>query len=81
MANKHTHANFETKKKGMTVHVKNNDVTSAFRSLKKRSQREGIVKELRRKEYYMSQGQRRRKNLADAKKRERKRLQEKKHEN
>ena len=59
--------------KGTTVFVKNNDVNKALRKFKKRLQDEGWFNELREREHYTSPSERKRKNLASAQVRERKR--------
>ena len=59
--------------KGTTVFVKNNDVNKALRKFKKRLQDEGWFNELREREHYTSPSEQRRKNLASAQVRERKR--------
>jgi len=59
--------------KGTKVIVKNNDVNKALRKLKKRLQDEGWFNELRKREHYVSPGEKRRKRLATAVVRERKR--------
>lgn len=59
--------------KGTTVFVKNNDVNKALRKFKKRLQDEGWFNELREREHYVSPGAKKRKSLAAAQIRERKR--------
>jgi len=59
--------------KGTKVIVKNNDINKALRKLKKRLQDEGWFNELRKREHYVSPGEKRRKRLATAVVRERKR--------
>ena len=59
--------------KGTTVFVKNNDVNKALRKFKKRLQDEGWFNELRGREHYTSPSEQKRKNLASAQVRERKR--------
>ena len=59
--------------KGTTVFVKNNDVNKALRKFKKGLQDEGWFNELREREHYTSPSEQRRKNLASAQVRERKR--------
>jgi ribosomal protein S21 len=59
--------------KGTTVFVKNNDVNKALRKFKKRLQDEGWFNELREREHYTSPSEQKRKNLASAQVRERKR--------
>lgn len=64
-------------KKGMTVTVKNNNISNAISSLKRRMNDEGITKELRDREYYMSKGQKRRKAHAAAVRRHKKDVEQK----
>ena len=59
--------------KGTTIFVKNNDINKALRKFKKRLQDEGWFNELREREHYTSPSEQRRKNLASAQVRERKR--------
>lgn len=59
--------------KGTTIFVKNNDMNKALRKFKKRLQDEGWFNELREREHYTSPSERKRKNLASAQVRERKR--------
>lgn len=59
--------------KGTKIFVKNNDVTKALRKLKKRLQDEGWFNELRKREHYVAPGERKRKKLAAAVVREKKR--------
>lgn len=60
--------------KGTTIFVKNNDVNKALRKLKKRLQDEGWFNELRKREHYVAPGEKRRKKLAAAQVREKKRV-------
>ena len=46
---------------GMRVEVRNNDVNRALRKLKKKLAEDGILQELRMREYYESKGTKRRK--------------------
>lgn len=59
--------------KGTTIFVKNNDVGKALRKFKKRLQDEGWFNELRKREHYVAPGEKKRKKLAAAVVRERKR--------
>lgn len=59
--------------KGTKIYVKNNDMNKALRKLKKRLQDEGWFNELRKREHYMSKSEKRRKRLAAAVVREKKR--------
>lgn len=62
-------------KKGMTVQVRNNDVSGALRILKKRMQEEGIMNEMReRGEGFRSRGERKRLERAAGKRRHKKAL-------
>lgn len=51
---------FETTKRGMSVEVHNNDVNKALRKLKKKIAEDGLLQELRQREYYQSKGTKRR---------------------
>lgn len=62
--------------KGTTIIVKNNDVNRAMKKLKKRLQDEGWFNEMRKREYYVSKAENRRKKLAVAQVREKKRQQD-----
>lgn len=46
---------------GMRVEVRNNDVNKALRRLKKKLAEDGIMQDLRNREYYESKGTKRRK--------------------
>ena len=52
--------------KGLTMKVRGTDVNGASRELKKLINREGLVKELRAREYYESKGTKRRREKAEA---------------
>jgi ribosomal protein S21 len=58
--------------KGTTVLVKNGDLNKALRKLKKRLQDEGWHNELKKREHYVSKGEKRRKRFAAAVIREKK---------
>lgn len=60
--------------KGTTVQIKNNDMNRGLRKFKKRLQDEGWFNELRKREYYVSKGEKRRRKLAAAISRDRKRI-------
>jgi len=60
--------------KGTKIYVKNNDVNKALRKFKKRLQDEGWFNELRKREHYVSRGEKKRKKLAAAMSRDRKRI-------
>ena len=53
----------------MRVDVKNNNVEKAIRILKKKLTEDGFFNELREREYYVSRGEKRRKERAAAKRR------------
>lgn len=59
--------------KGTTIYVKNNDITRALRKLKKRLQDEGWFNDIRKHEHYVAKGEKRRRKLAVASVREKKR--------
>jgi small subunit ribosomal protein S21 len=59
--------------KGTTIFVKNNDINKAIRKLKKRLQDEGWFNELRKREHFVCAGDKKRKKLASAQVREKKR--------
>lgn len=63
----------EINKKGLTVQVKDNNIESALKALKRRMIQEGMIKDMRRKEYYEAPGLKRRKARSEAVLRERKR--------
>ena len=56
-------------RKGMVVEVRNNNVDQAMRVLKKKLQDDGILNELRKREHYVSKGEKRRLAVAAAKRR------------
>lgn len=64
---------FQLKKKGMTVKVYNNDIEKAIATLKRRMNSEGVNKELRSRKHYEPPSVERRRRLAEAKLRWRKR--------
>jgi small subunit ribosomal protein S21 len=70
---KHGNTGFVTHKKGLTVQVKDNNIESAIKALKRRMIQEGMIRDMRRKEYYEAPGLRRRKAKSEAVLRERKR--------
>ena len=63
----------DIRQRGTLIEVHNNDVNKALRKFKKRLQDEGWFNELREREHYVSPGIKKRKNLAAAQIRERKR--------
>ena len=50
----------KTPLRGMVVEVRNNNIDKALRILKKKLQDDGFFNELRKREYYMSKGEKRR---------------------
>ena len=54
----------DREKSGMSVEVRNNDISGAMRVLKKRMQTEGVFNDLRERQAYQSKAEKRR--LADA---------------
>ena len=59
----------------MRVEVRNNNVDKALRILKKKLQEDGLFNELRKREFAMSRGERRRKDKAASKRRTLRQLQ------
>jgi len=68
------HKNEEIKKSGLYVEVRGNDVTRALRRLKKLVNAEGIIKDMRKKEFYEKPSAIRRREKAQARKRHLKEL-------
>jgi len=56
----------------MKVDVRNNNMDKASRILKKKLQEDGIFNDMREREFYMTKGEKRRKSLAAAIRREEK---------
>jgi len=56
----------------MRVFVRDNDINSALRVLKRKMQREGVFREIRRRRSYEKPSQRRTRELAEARRRHRK---------
>lgn len=56
-------------RKGLYVEVRNNDVTRALRKLKKLMNNEGMIKDMRKKEYYEKPSAVKRREKAQARKR------------
>jgi small subunit ribosomal protein S21 len=56
----------------MRVFVRDNDINSALRVLKRKMQREGVFREIRRHRSYEKPSQRRTRELAEARRRHRK---------
>ena len=56
----------------MLVFVRDNDINSALRVLKRKMQREGVFREIRRRRSYEKPSQRRTRELAEAQRRHRK---------
>ena len=78
MANRHDKIELSpelSKKQGLTVRVDNNNIEAAIRTLKKRLTNEGVIKEIRKKEYYEKPSARRRRERAEAKIRARRKTQ------
>ena len=61
------HKNEEIKKSGLYVEVRGNDVTRALRRLKKLVNAEGIIKDMRKKEFYEKPTSKRKRKKAEAK--------------
>ena len=59
----------------MRVEVRNNNVEKALRVLKKKLQEDGMFNELRKREFVMSRGERKRKEKAASKRRTEKKAQ------
>jgi len=59
----------EHDKRGLYVEVRNNDVTRAIRKLKKIMNNEGMVKDMRKNEYYEKPSAKRKREKAQARKR------------
>jgi small subunit ribosomal protein S21 len=74
MQNEYDYENF--KKKGLRVEVRNNNVTKAWRKLKRLIQSEGVNLELRRRQYYEKPSEKRRREKDMARKRWLKRKEE-----
>lgn len=64
-------------KRGLSVKVVNNNVNSAISLLKKKVNEDGLKKELREREHFVSKAEKRRKNKAAAIRRNKKRIAEK----
>ncbi len=64
----------------MRVEVRNNNVEKALRVLKKKLQEDGMFNELRKREFAMSRGERKRKEKAAAKRRTEKKAQKRQEE-
>jgi len=58
-----------TEKQGLYVEVRNNDVGRALRKLKKLVNQEGVIKDLRSKEYYEKPSAKKKREKAQARKR------------
>ena len=56
-------------RRGLYVEVRNNDVTRALRKLKKLMNNEGMIKDMRKNEYYEKPSEKKRKEKAQARKR------------
>jgi len=55
--------------KGLIVYVRNNDIDRALRKLKKMVNNEGVIKELKKREFYEKPSDKRRRERARARKR------------
>ena len=66
-ANKHQ--NINDSGKGMYVEVRNNDLNRAMRKIKKLVNQEGIIKEIRDRQYFVTPSEKRRKAKAQGRKR------------
>ena len=55
--------------KGLIVYVRNNDIDRALRKLKKMVNNEGVIKELKKREFYEKPSDKRRRQRARARKR------------
>jgi small subunit ribosomal protein S21 len=64
----------------MRVEVRNNNVDKALRVLKKKLQEDGLFNELRKREFAMSRGEKRRKEKAASKRRTEKKLKKRQEE-
>jgi|TARA_R110000868_G_scaffold396569_2_gene668814 small subunit ribosomal protein S21 len=60
---------YEVRKKGLRVEVRNNNITKAWRKLKRRLQDEGITQELRERRFYEKPSEKRNRKKAIAIKR------------
>jgi len=60
---------YEVRKKGLRVEVRNNNITKAWRKLKRRLQDEGITQELRERRHYEKPSEKRNRKKAMAIKR------------
>lgn len=69
MSKKHEHGNHFEGKRGLSVEVRDNNIEAALKILKKKVMQEGLIRDLRRHEYYEKPGDRRRRDEAKAKKR------------
>lgn len=63
MSNKHPREGFFGKR-GMTIEVRDNNVDGAISALKRRNLQEGLLSDVRKREYYVSPGERRRQEKA-----------------
>ena len=65
-------------RRGLYVEVRNNDVTRALRKLKKLMNNEGMIKDMRKNEYFEKPSEKKRKEKAQARKRWLKKLEQNK---
>jgi small subunit ribosomal protein S21 len=56
---RHNKGNTDNNKRGLTVEVKNNDVAFALRKFKKKIAEDGILQELREREFYTKPSEKR----------------------
>lgn len=66
--------NREDKNYGLSVEVRNNNVDQAMRKLKKKIMNDGMLQELRERQHFVSNTEKRLKRLAAARSRDRKRM-------
>jgi len=76
MTNKHTNVDHGLRKSGLKVQVRNNNVTQAYRKLKRKIQEDGVLQTYKDKQYYEKPCLKRKRERASARKRWLKRLQE-----
>ena len=68
------HEKSEPGRKGISVVVRNNDIDKALKIFKKKVLSEGLMKELKARQSYEKPSERRKRKLAEAKRREKKAL-------
>jgi small subunit ribosomal protein S21 len=67
--NKHGKNETLPSKKGLTVTVRNNDIESALKVLKRRMTQEGVIKDLKKHEFFETGTAKRRRKMAEARRR------------